>query len=132
VRLGLLAVTLSLAGCAAGGVVGYLPDPPAPDDLSQPNYRQIIADNLRTVFPEQTSVGTLQISGARPFDHLRGRAWLVCIRINADSRPLDYAVFIIGDKIIDTRTGVVIDRCNQQSYEAFDPATFAHPRKVGR
>jgi len=123
VRFCILALNVGLAGCAAGGVIQYLPDPPLQADLSEPNYRQIVADNIGTVFPNAT-LGMLEISGARPVNHLRGPAWLTCLRIHADDRPQEYAVFILGDKIIDSRAGVAIDRCKQQTYEPFDPSMF--------
>jgi hypothetical protein len=132
VRFGILAMSIALAGCAAGNIVQYLPDPPLPADLSEPNYRQIVADNIGSAFPNQTSLGTLEISGVRPVNHLRGLAWLTCLRIHADSAPQEYAVFILGDKIVDLRIGVVIDRCRQQTYEAFDLSAFVQRKKAGR
>ena len=131
-RLGILALSIGLAGCAAGNIVQYLPDPPMPEDLSEPNYRQIVADNIASVFPSQTSLGTLEISGVRPVNHLRGMAWLTCLRIHADSAPQEYAVFILGNRIVDQRVGVMVDRCKQQTYETFDLSAFAQRKKAGR
>jgi hypothetical protein len=123
VRLCILALGVGLAGCAAGGVIQYLPDPPLPADLSEPNYRQIVADHIGSVFPN-AALGMLEISGVRPVNHFRGPAWLTCLRIHADATPQEYAVFILGNKIIESRAGVAIDRCRQQAYEPFDPSTF--------
>jgi hypothetical protein len=124
VRFCVLALGIALAGCAAGSVVQYLPEPAPQPDLSEPNYRQIVADNITSVFPSSTELGTLEISAARPVKHLRGPAWLTCLRIRADSAPQEYAVFILGDKIIELRAGVAVDRCKQQAYEGFDPSSF--------
>jgi hypothetical protein len=131
VRFCIVALGVSLAGCAAGHVIEYLPDPPLPEDLSEPSYRQIVADNIGSIFPTTASLGVLEISGVRPVNHLRGQAWLSCLRIHADSAPQEYAVFIQGDKIIDMRVGVAIDRCKQQTYESFDPSTFIQRKKAG-
>jgi hypothetical protein len=137
--LGILALAVGLAGCAAGSAIQYLPEPPLQADLSEPNYRQIVAANIGSIFPGTGELGALEISGARPVSHLRGPAWLACLRIHADSTPQEYAVFIVGDKIIDTRAGVAVDHCKQQTYEPFDPATVLRPnptvpqrKKAGR
>jgi hypothetical protein len=68
--------------------------------------------------------GTMEISGVRPVNHLRGPAWVTCLKLHAADSTQEYAVFILGDKIIDARAGVAIDRCKQQAYEPFDPAMF--------
>jgi hypothetical protein len=137
--LGILALAVGLAGCAAGSAIQYLPEPPLQADLSEPNYRQIVAANIGSIFPGTGELGALEISGVRPVSHLRGPAWLACLRIHADGTPQEYAVFIVGDKVIDTRAGVAVDHCKQQTYEPFDPATVLRPnptvpqrKKAGR
>ena len=60
--------------------------PPAPD-LSQPNYRRVVADNIKTIFPDQALLGELEISGVRQVDHLKGPAWLTCLKLDAQGRP---------------------------------------------
>jgi hypothetical protein len=130
VRFFVLGLSLGLAGCAAGGhLAESLPTPPVPEDLSEPNYRQIVADNIAAVFPNADGLGPLEISAVRPVNHLRGPAWLACLRIQADRAPQEYALFIQGDKIIDQRTGVALDRCKQQAYQPFDSASFKQPAK---
>jgi hypothetical protein len=123
-RFCIVAVSLGLAGCATGHLAESLPEPVASQDLLEPNYRQIVADNIAAVFPNPDALGNLEISAVRPVSHLRGPAWLACLRIQADQTPQEYALFIQGDKIIDQRTGVGLDRCKQQAYQPFDPASF--------
>jgi hypothetical protein len=125
-------LAVCLAGCATGNIVQHLPDAPPPEDLSEPNYRQIIAEGMPSIFPDQSALGALQISGVRPVNHLRGRAWIASLRTNADSTPHEYALFILDAKIIDSRAGVIIDRCSQQTYESFDPTAFAPRTNAGR
>ena len=142
-RACILALSIGLGGCAAGNtviqnlpdqnlpdaaVIQKLPDASQPAELSEPNYRQIVADNIGTVFPNPAELGILEISNVRQADHLQGQAWLTCLRIHAGDAPQEYAVFIIGDKIVDARIGVAIDRCKQQSYSAFDLASFLLPK----
>ena len=116
-------IVLTLAGCAAGDLTTAL-ETHAPEDLSQPDYRRIVAENIGTIFPQTAALGALAISPVRPVDHLKGPAWLTCLRIYADSTPQEYALFIQGGSIIDQRTGVVMDGCKKQTYEPFNPATF--------
>jgi hypothetical protein len=132
VRFCVLVVAVGLGGCAAGHIIQNMPDPPLPEDLSEPNYRQIVADNIGSVFPSSVSLGGLEISGVRRTNHLKGLAWLTCLRIHADSAPQEYAIFIQDGKIIDQRTGVVIDGCKQQAYQSFEPSNFVQQKKAGR
>ena len=122
-RFCVLALGVALAGCASGSVTQYLADPPPQGDLAEPNYRQIVADNIGSVFPNAVP-GTMEISGVRPVNHLRGPAWVTCLKLQAVDSTQEYAVFILGDKVIDARAGVAIDRCKQQAYEPFDPSAF--------
>jgi hypothetical protein len=130
VRGYVLALAVCLGGCSASELVQNLPPTPAPD-LSQPNYRRIVADNIRTIFPGQALAGELEISGARLVDHLKGPAWLTCLKLDARGKPQDYALFIQGDKIIDSRVGIVIDQCYKQTFEPFDLSSPAGTKKVG-
>ena len=127
-----LTFSLVLAGCGAGHLIESLPEAAVPADLSEPNYRQIVAENIGTVFPNPDGLGNLEISAVRPVSHLRGQAWLACLKIHADEVPQEYALFIQGDKIIDQRMGVVMDRCKQQAYQPFDIASFKQQKKAGR
>src|SRR4029079_14868913 len=120
-----MALLVALGGCYASDVIEdwahpTAPTPPtAPAELSQPNYRRIVADNIRTVLPNIDSSGDLEISGARLVDHLKGPAWLTCLKVDAHRKPQNQALFIQGDKIIDSRVAIVIDQCYKQTYERF-------------
>ena len=118
----MLAVTLG--GCSASELVQDWTSAPAPD-LSQPDYRRIITDNIKTILPATSSAGELEISGVRPVDHLKGPAWLTCLRFDVDGKPQQYALFIQGDKIIDWRVGIVIDQCYKATYTPLTTATAA-------
>jgi hypothetical protein len=119
----LTAAALSLAGCAAGGLPTTL-ETQVTEDLSPPDYQRIVAENVGSIFPQTAALGSLEISPVRPVDHLKGSAWLTCLRIHADTTPQEYALFIQGASIIDQRTGVLMDGCKKQTYEPFDPALF--------
>jgi hypothetical protein len=80
-----LAVGMALGGCTPTELVqDGLPPPMA--DLSQPNYQRIVAANIKKMFPNPPDAD-LEISGLRPVDHIKGPAWLTCLRsIRAETR----------------------------------------------
>jgi hypothetical protein len=115
VRAYFLALAMTLGGCSASELVQNWTAPLVPD-LSQPNYRRIVADNIKSIFPNQPLLGELEISGVRMVDHLKGAAWLTCLKLDAHGTPQIYAIFIQADKIIDQRAGIVIDQCYKETY----------------
>jgi hypothetical protein len=119
VRAPVLAVALILSGCSASELVQNWPGGPVPD-LSQPNYRRIVTDNIRAIFPKANPPGELEISGLRMVDHLKGPAWLTCLKIDARGKPQHYAIFIQNDKVIDSRASILIDQCQKEFYGPFE------------
>jgi hypothetical protein len=122
----LAALAAALAGCSASDLT-----PATAIDLPQPNYRRVVADNAKVVIPNVGSVGDLEISGVRLVDHLKGPAWLTCLKVDAHGKPQNYALFIQGDRIIDSRIGIVIDQCYKQTFEPFDLPPPPAAKKVG-
>jgi hypothetical protein len=127
VRTHVLALAVMLGGCSASELVQNWTPPPVAD-LSQPNYRRIVADNIKSIFPNQKLLGELEISGVRLVDHLKGAAWLTCLKLDAHGTPQVYAIFIQADKIIDQRAGIVIDQCYKETYTPLEiPAVAKKP-----
>jgi hypothetical protein len=121
-RAYVLALAMCLGGCSASELVQNWTPPQAAADLSQPNYRRVIADNIKSIFSGKVLEGEMEISGARQVDHLKGPAWIVCLKLDAQGNPQHYAIFIQGDKIIDQRVGIVIDGCHKETYTPFQTA----------
>jgi hypothetical protein len=115
---------LILSGCSAGGLGQTWSGPPV-DDLSQPNYRRVVGDNIKRMFPREDALGGLEISEVRPVDHLKGPTWLTCLRRTVEGHPQYFAIFIQGDKVVDFRVAVVIDQCHKEAYTPFEIATAA-------
>ena len=128
-RAYVLAVALAVGGCSGSEIVQNLAPAVAPE-LAPPNYRRIVADNIKVIFPAQTSLGDVEISGVRPVDHLKGPAWVTCLKVVVRDTPQHYAVFIQGDKVIDWRGGIVIDQCHKETYTPLETATAA--KKPGK
>lgn len=126
-RACVLALAAILGGCSASELVENWTPPAAPPDLSEPNYRRIVTDNLKTIFPNRSALGQMEISGTHLVQHLKGPAWLVCLKLNANGHPQNYAIFIQGDKVIDQREGIMIDGCHKESYTPFEAPPPAPP-----
>jgi hypothetical protein len=125
-RAYVLALAVSLGGCSASELVQNWTSPSVPD-LSQPNYRRVIADNIKSIFSSKVLEGEMEISGIRPVDHLKGPAWIVCLKLDAHGNPQHYAIFIQGDKVIDQRAGIVLDQCHKETYTPFTYMQFETP-----
>jgi hypothetical protein len=126
-RASTLALAAILAGCSASELVQNLPAPTVAPDLSQPNYRRVVADNMKKIFSDQALLGDVEISGVRMVDHLKGPAWLTCLKLDARGSPNHYAIFMQGEKIIDSRAGIVLDQCHKETYTPFE--SFPPPAK---
>jgi hypothetical protein len=124
VRAYVLALAVALGGCSGSEIVQNLAPASAPE-LVQPNYRRIVAENIKSIFPTQASVRDVEISGVRLVDHLKGPAWVTCFKVDAGGTPQHYAVFIQGDKVVDWRGGIVIDQCHKETYTPLETATAA-------
>ncbi len=117
-RAAVLATALVLGGCSTSDFAQSLPGEPIAD-LSQPNYRRIITENIRSIFPKEPP-GNMEISGLRMVDHLKGRAWMTCLKIDARGNPQLYAIFIQDNKVIDSRASILMDQCQRESYGPFE------------
>ena len=117
-RAAVLATALVLSGCSTSDLAqSWTGEPIA--DLSQPNYRRIITDNIRSIFPKEPP-GDMEISGLRMVDHLKGPAWMTCLKIDARGNPQLYAIFIQDNKVIDSRASILMDQCQRESYGPFE------------
>jgi hypothetical protein len=132
VRACALALAVMLGGCSASEIVQNLPSSSSLSDLAEPDYRRIVADNIKVIFPGQAATGDLEISGVRLVDHLKGPAWLTCLKLDAHGKPQQYAIFIQDNKIIDSREGIVIDQCYKQTYTPLDIAAITAAKKPAR
>ena len=124
-RAFVLALAVALGGCSGSEIVQNWAAAPGPE-LAQPNYRRIVAENIKLIFPTQPLLGDVEISGVRLVDHLKGPAWVTCLKVAAGGGTSQhYAVFIQGDKVIDWRGGIVIDQCHKEAYTRLETATAA-------
>jgi hypothetical protein len=123
---------LLFLGLGACSISGLLPDWTSPDAAGpEPAYRFIIANGLGGIVGNPSGAGTIEISGARRVDSLKGASWLVCLRIQGFPQlPRHYAVFLQKERVVDSRLSVLIDQCELQSYTSFDWAADANAPPV--
>ena len=120
-------VSATLSACASNSaVVEQTTAGPAP------NAAAIIANNLgqhpktdytatvptQLIFPADKRVDHVEMSDLlRPMrTDLYGWAWQTCIRANVEGLPHAYAVFITGDRVVDSRMALAPDQCDQGHY----------------
>jgi hypothetical protein len=97
-----------------------------------PNAASIIANNLGR-HPKMDFTGTVptqlifqankRVDQVEMSDLLRqirtglyGLAWQTCIRANVEGRQHTYAVFVEGDRVVDSRMALALDQCDQGHY----------------
>jgi hypothetical protein len=117
----MLSVTIALALCGCSSVFDLVTHPSA-DQATHlaPPYRGIVAEKIKDIVGPPDAGGVMQISGIRRVEYRRGPSWLVCLKVNSYSRPLSYAVFIQESSVIESRVAVMIDRCDEQTYDPFN------------
>jgi hypothetical protein len=72
----------------------------------------------RSIFPVNRRVGNVGISSAqiKTLTNLHGWAWETCMRATVDGVDGNYAVFVANGKVVDARTALPVDHCEQQNY----------------
>ena len=121
---------------AGGGCTSIVP--PLNDGSPQgpaPNYRTIIAKSLTAktelpgsspdyfrdrggIFPADKKLDHIEISDTIRMvqTNLYGWAWEACIRLNVNTSPATYAVFISDRVVVDARAAIRADNCGDGNY----------------
>ncbi|MGC1354212.1 MAG: hypothetical protein WA851_00220 [Xanthobacteraceae bacterium] len=108
---------LVLLGCSSVA----LPQTDAPPaEANAAAFHKIIGAYLKEIFKEIGTYDSFEISDARWVHTVKGWSWLNCIRFQDRSHIRTYAIFIQGDKVVDSRYAVTTDGCGGQAYAPFD------------
>lgn len=121
----------------------------APGEAAPPNLRAIITANLQrpdldptvpaaysgavpgevAIFPAGRRVSEVEISDAarRTLTMLHGWAWQTCLRAMVNGSRTTLAIFVAQNRVIDVRTALIADRCDQGNYSAL-PVKRPAPR----
>jgi hypothetical protein len=126
-RVHVVVLAAVLSNCSASEIIQNWTQAPTPD-LSQPDYRRIVAEAIDELLPGRLPIDELEISDLRLVDRLGGPAWLVCLKVDPRGNPRHLAIFIQDSKITEWRSGLVIDQCHRAAYLPFDvPAQADKP-----
>ena len=148
-------IVLYAALLAGGGCTSTVP--PLNDGSPQgpaPNYRTIIAKSLTAktespgsspdyfrdrggIFPADKRLDHVEISDTIRMvqTNLYGWAWEACIRLNVNTAPATYAVFISDGVVVDARAAIRPDNCEDGNYaplEIRDERTVPAKRTTGK
>jgi hypothetical protein len=105
-----------------------------------PNYRSIIAENLRSprspplrasqsanelfnesgnIFADPKEIGSVEIADTQRqvMSASLGWTWMTCIKAQVGKAYNTYAIFIVGNSIVDGRISVLADRCDDFHFQ---------------
>jgi hypothetical protein len=120
----LLAVltTGPLGGCA--GLAGSIEAPPSGPD---PSYNKLIGTHLSALFKDRAAYNSFEISDYRWVHTVKGWNWMACVRFLDHGHPRTYAVFVAGNKVVNSRYAVQIDDCGGPAYTPIDIGSGSMP-----
>jgi hypothetical protein len=119
-----LAVLLCIAvsGCAELGMTDSAPSPrvgPAPPDEKK------LAELVGGAFKTAKLSGGAEVSPVHATHDNQMGDWMVCIKSSAADQTQKYAVLIKNDAILEVRSLVAIDGCNNETYRPIEIANVA-------
>jgi hypothetical protein len=115
-------IGLLLAGCSLGFVLdgsSQAPVAPSPD----PDYKQLVADNIPLQFFGRPQPAAMQISALRPTAPLQQGDWMACLKGVDKGQDVVYGVFLRNYEVVNFRLAVMIDHCENQVYGPLPPPT---------
>jgi hypothetical protein len=122
-------ILLMLSSLTASGCAGInLEDRPLPAASPPPEGKRL-AELANEAFAKAKLTGAPEVSAVRAAHDNQWGDWVFCIRSSSADQSLQYAVLIGHDAILEVRSSVVIDGCNQETYRPLAPA--APPVKAG-
>jgi hypothetical protein len=116
-RILLMLSSLTIGGCAGMN----LEDTPPPQASAPAPEGKRLAELANSAFTVAKLTGAPEVSAVRATHDSQWGDWVFCIRSSADQSP-KYAVLIGHDAVLEVRSSVLIDRCDQETYHPLAPA----------
>lgn len=114
-------LSLCLAGCSGLAATNEEMPVTGPD----PGYNKLVATHINNTFKDRASYADFEISEYRWVHTIKGWTWVTCVRFQDQSHTRFYAVYIQGNKIVDSRYAVQTDGCGTLAYTPFEVMTGA-------
>lgn len=108
-----------LAGCSA------MPLSQEAAPAAAPANYGALAGNVLKGFKDFPGYSNFEISEPRWVHATTGWNWLSCVRYFERGQRRTYVFFMDNATVVNSRYGVITDRCGAQQYWPFDPATGA-------
>jgi hypothetical protein len=124
-----LRILLMLSSLTASGCAGITPEDRPLQAAPPPPEGKRLAELANEAFAKTKLTGAPEVSAVRPAHDNQWGDWVFCIKSNSADQSLKYAVLIGHDAILEVRSSVLIDGCNQETYSPLPPA--APPAKAG-
>jgi hypothetical protein len=117
---------LTASGCTGINLGGITLDDAAPSAAPQPKPEgKRFAELATAAFARAKLTGAPEISPVRATHDSQWGDWVFCIRSGGAEPSLRYAVLIGHDAILEVRSSVLIDGCDQETYQPLAPAAKA-------
>jgi hypothetical protein len=127
IRRTLLLISLTTSGCTGVsltriGLEDVAPPPaasPAPSSPA-PDGKKLV-ELVNAAFNTAKLTGAPEVSAVHPTHDSQWGDWVFCIK-SADPSSPKYAVLVGHDAVLEVRTSVLIDGCDQETYRPFTAA----------
>ncbi len=124
-RILLMISCLTTSGCASISPIAVSQEDTAPPRAPAPEGKRL-AELVNAAFAMAKLAGTPEVSPVHATHDNQWGDWVFCIRSSTDP-SLKYAVLIGHDAVLDVRSSVLIDGCEQETYQ---PLPAAGPVKA--
>jgi hypothetical protein len=110
-RWSIMLICLAQAGCSFSEAIPEI-SPVAPDAAATGRFIAQVSGETKLPPP-------LEVSTIRAADPISPAAWMLCLRSSAPDQLRRYAVFMKSNELVTYRLGVLIDRCDSETYQPF-------------
>jgi hypothetical protein len=124
-RILLMFSSLTVGGCAGLN----LQDQPLQATLEAPEGKRL-AELANEAFAKAKLTGPVEISQVRATHDSQWGDWVFCIKSSSPDASPKYAVLVGHDAVLEVRSSVWIDGCDQETYQLLAPP--AQHAKAGR
>lgn len=119
---------LMISSLTAGGCAGLNLNDAAPPQAALPQAvaapapeGKRLAELVNAAFAQAKLTGTPEVSAVRAAHDNQWGDWIFCIKSSSADLSVKYAVLVGHDAILEVRSNVLIDGCDQETYHPLMP-----------